>query len=892
MKNEKPNIMFTKKFNILTMKLLLPALCLCFLFSSITVIATNPPDKNIIKNQELSGNWQMQSSAKINAGDAEISAPNFSAKDWYAATVPGTVLGSLVEDSVFKNVFYGRNLEKIPESMFDVPWWYRTTFNIDETGPGQITRLHFNGISYRAEIWLNGQKIASADSIKGSFRQFDLNVSKYVKTGENVLALKISRARKGDLTIGFVDWNPEPADHNMGIWRNVQLQTSGQVSVDNPFIITKVDTATLDHADVTVSATLHNYSDKTVDGELHAMIGKGIAFSQKVSIEPNSSKEVIFTPSAFSQLSINHPKLWWVHTLGNPYLYDLHLRFSSGDEISDSSHLRFGIRSVSDYITKEGHRGFRLNGKKILIKGGGWTDPMLLNATPEYERAGIDYAVHMNLNAIRMEGFWGSNQHIYNLCDEKGILIMAGFSCQWEWENLVGNKDDKYSAIITPEQNDIAAESWHDQILWLRNHPSIFTWLYGSDKWPRPELEKRYLAILKELDPTRPSVSSAKEVNSVITGPSAVKMRGPYDYVPPDYWYLDTSYGGAFGFNTETGPGPQIPVLESLKKMIPADSLWPIGSAWMYHAARGEFHNLTYYNNAMDNRLGKAKDLNDYLRKAQYLNYEGMRAMYEAFEANRFKATGIIQWMYNASWPKLWWQLYDYYLMPTGAFYGARKANEPLHISYNYGKDAVDIMNNTAERSSGLSTEITVYDINMKKVFQKKTISNTVEAQQTDQVFSLPPNLNAGKTWLLDLRLYNKQHHLISSNFYVLSSKKDKLNEKKSTWYVTPQTSFADLTLLQNLPGVKLEKSETITTKGDDTYVNVRLKNPSNQLAFMIHLDMKKKGTGESVLPVFWNENYLTLLPGEERTVSGYCHTSDLHGDQVGITVSGWNIRE
>jgi exo-1,4-beta-D-glucosaminidase len=513
--------MFIKEFKALSVKILLPGLCLCFLLSAITTMAT-PPGNRIIKNQDLTNHWQIQSSSKINAGDAEISTSDFEPKDWYDATVPGTVLGSLVANSVFKNVFYGRNLEKIPESQFDVPWWYRTTFTIDKIDEGQITKLRFNGISYRADIWLNGQKVASADSIKGSFKQFVLDISKYVKPGANVLALKITRAQKSDLTIGFVDWNPEPADHNMGIWRNVQLQVSGPVSIDNPFIQTKVDTATLDQAEVTVSAVLHNYSDKIINGELKGMIGKEIAFSQKVSIDPNSSKKVIFTPSQFSQLNINHPKLWWVHTLGDPHLYDLHLRFNSGDQISDSSHVRFGIRSVSDYITKEGHRGFRLNGKKILIKGGGWTDPMLLNATPEYERAGIDYAVHMNMNAIRMEGFWGNNQHIYNLCDEKGILIMVGFSCQWEWENLMGNKDDKYSAIMSPEQNDIAADSWHDQILWLRNHPSIFTWLYGSDKWPRPELEKRYLATLKDLDPTRPSVSSAKEVKSVITGPSAV----------------------------------------------------------------------------------------------------------------------------------------------------------------------------------------------------------------------------------------------------------------------------------------------------------------------------------------------------------------------------------
>jgi exo-1,4-beta-D-glucosaminidase len=853
-------------------------------------IASKSADQWVVQNQELKNNWQIQSSAQVTANGKEISGMNFSTKNWYTATVPGSVLGSLVNDSVYKNVFLGRNLEKIPDSLFNAPWWYRTTFDVPNIYSGQVYRLRFNGISYRADIWLNGQKVASSDTIQGSFRQFMIDVTPYVKRGNNVLALEVTQEKKGELSIGFVDWNPEPADHNMGIWRNVEVLTSGPVSVDQPFVQTKVDTVTLNRAEITISTLLRNHTNKTVKGELKGLIGENIYFSQQVTLTPNASREVVFTPAQFTQLKMDHPKLWWVHTLGKPNLYDLHLRFYIGSELSDNDHIRFGIRSVSDYMTKEGHRGFRLNGKKILIKGGGWTDPMFLNATPEYENAGIDYAVHMNLNAIRMEGFWGHDQHIYNLCDEKGILIMAGFSCQWEWSNLMKVKDDKYSAIITPEQNDIAAESWHDQIVWLRNHPSVFLWLYGSDKWPRPELEHRYLNVLRHDDPTRPFVASAAEHTSILTGPTAVKMRGPYDYVPPKYWYADTTYGGAFGFNTETGPGPEIPVLESLKKMIPNDSIWPIGSAWMYHAARGAFHNLKAYNIAMDSRLGTSKDLDDYLRKAQYLNYEGMRAMYEAFETNRFKATGIIQWMYNASWPKLWWQLYDYYLMPTGAFYGARVANEPLHISYNYGNNSVEVMNNTAEKTSELSAEISVFDFNIKPVFHQTISLRPLPAQTTDEAVTLPSSLNISKTWFLNLRLYNKLHQLVSTNFYVLSTIKDELDEAKSNWYITPQSQYADLTMLQQLPSVKLEKNVTVSKKGDDTYAQIRLKNPSTHLAFMVYLDLMNKDKNTSVLPVFWDENYFTLLPGEERTVSGYCHSSDLHGGAVNVTVSGWNV--
>ena len=160
-------------------------------------------------------------------------------------------------------------------------------------------------------------------------------------------------------------------------------------------------------------------------------------------------------------------------------------------------------------------------------------------------------------------------------------------------------------------------------------------------------------------------------------------MNGPYDYVPPIYWYADTKNGGAFGFNTETGPGPQVPPVESIKKFIPKDHLWPIDTMWNYHCGGNVFCNLNRYNEAIDNRLGKPAGLEEYVTKAQFINYESMRAMYEAFTSNKYNATGIVQWMYNSAWPKFWWQLYDYYLMPNAAFYGAKKACEPLHIQYN-----------------------------------------------------------------------------------------------------------------------------------------------------------------------------------------------------------------
>ena len=844
-----------------------------------------------VKNEELQDHWQIQSSEKVSAPGEKISTLAFRPSNWYAAKVPNSTLGTLVDDGVFKDIYFNRNLEKIPDNLFKAPWWYRRTFEVNNTDLGQLYRLRFNGISYSADVWVNGKMIASSDSVKGSFRRFIFDITPYLKKGENVIALKVTQAGPGDLNIGFVDWNPEPADNHMGIWRDVRLLESGPVSIDQPFVITDVDTATLEHADITLKVKLENHSDKEVNGVLKTTVGNEIHLSKEVSLAANESKEIILAPSDYPALSMDHPKLWWTHDLGKPNLYSLTMNFETNHKISDTKKLKFGIRTVSGYRTGRGFRAYRLNGKKILIKGGGWTDPMLLRASPEYEEAGIDYAVHMNFNALRMEGFWGENQHLYDLCDEKGILLMVGFSCQWEWKGLMHTAtDDKYGVISTPDQIDVATQSWRDQIVWLRNHPSIFLWLYGSDKWPRPELEKNYLDVLSNYDPTRPSVQSAHEWTSELTGYTGMKMRGPYDYVPPDYWYIDTTFGGAFGFNTETGPGPQVPVLESLKKMIPKDSLWPIGSSWLYHAARGNFHNLTHYNNAMDQRLGAPKSLLDYERKAQYLNYEGMRAMFEAFESNRFEATGIIQWMYNASWPKLWWQLYDYYLMPTGAFYGARKANEPLHVSYNYKDNSVEVMNNTGKTEPELAAEINVLDFNSKPVLKKTVSVSDIGSKETRKVFSLPPDPDLTKTYFLDLKLFDKEHKNVSDNFYVLSTEKDSLDIKKSSWFFTPESHYADLTMLGQLPKVKLQTSETTTTEEGKTMIHVRVKNPTSHLAFMVYLDLKRGNSDESVVPVFWDTNYFTLLPGEERTVSVWVHTYDLNGQKPVVKIGGWNI--
>jgi exo-1,4-beta-D-glucosaminidase len=876
-------------------------------------------------------NWFIQSSAKVKTGGEQISQPGLLMDRWYPANVPATVLGTLVQNNVHADLYFGDNLKNIPGDDFGVSWWYRTEFPLTADPSKTAFKLEFDGINYRANIWLNGKKIADVSEAYGAFRRFEFDVTAAAAPGGmNVLAVEVFPPRPGDPTIGFVDWNPVPPDKNMGIWREVRVKSTGNVSINFPQVITKLDLETLKEARLTVSAELQNNSPNKVSGTLEGRL-ESAKFSREVTLEPKESKKVIFAPEDTPEMKLKNPRVWWTHDLGTPELYVLGLAFRQKMEkprmeekpaieekaakkeedkatdgpwgkgkdkmmprslFSDVKMVRFGIREVSDYFNDQGHRGYKLNGKKILIRGGGWMDDLLLDNRRRKVAAEVAYARHMNLNALRLEGFWGSSEDLYNLCDENGILLMAGWSCQWEWEHYIGKPtDERYGGILTPEEIKLVAQSWKDQVRWLRNHPSIFVWAEASDLIPKPELEKEYIQILKEDDPTRPSLVSTKGKTSELTGKSGVKMLGPYDWVPPVYWYVDTKNGGAYGFNTETGPGPQVPPIESLKKMIPEKDLWPINDIWNFHCSRGEFKTLERYNEAMTKRLGAPRDLNDYLAKAQYLNYEGMRAMFEAFVVNKYKSTGIIQWMYNAAWPKLWWQLYDYYLMPNGAFYGARKACSPLHVIYNYGTREVLAVNNTLKPENGLKASIRVYDNGLKEKYAKDVPVVGLAADEVKALDVLPEVQGLDAARFVDLRLKTKDNVLVSANFYVLSPKAETLDEANSIWYVTPVKEFADLTALQGLPFVQVKEKHSFKKDGLGQIITVEIENPTPNLAFQVELNVYKNGTDEVVLPIFWDDNYVTLLPGERRKVQGFFGLEDLGGMEPELRLRGWNLK-
>jgi len=856
-------------------------------------------------HNKLSEGWKLQSSEKVTTTDGKIiSSLSYHTDDWLTTVIPSTVLATLAENGVYKDIDSGTKMQDIPVKQFKVSWWYRTVFNISPEETANTVLLNFDGINYKANIWLNSELLADSQSVSGAFRRFSFNISSYIKPGDNILAVEVIPPEQGDFTIGFVDWNIDPPDQNMGLFREVTLQFNHGVSLGNPFVETQFNPANPDHASLTISTELTNFTNQKISGVLTAVIDK-LRISKPVTVRAGEKKIVSLTPGEFPELNILNPELWWPNNLGKPALYKLALLFEINQEVSDIAEVIFGIRKIEDYFNEDGHRGFIINGHKVLIKGAGWTDDLLLRDTHESLEAQIAYVKHLNLNCIRLEGFWGKDHKLYDLCDQYGILIMAGWSCHWEHEEYLGKPvDPKYGGIIEPQEIDLMVHSWEDQILWLRNHPSVFVWNMGSDKLPHPDAEKGYMEILKKYDNTRPCLNSTGgigseqgvitdiELISEISGSSGMKMLGPYAYTPPIYWYTDKHFGGAYGFNTETCPGANVPPLESIKKMIPPNHLWPIDKVWEYHCGKNDFKTLDRFIKAIDERYGKANGVGNFIIKAQLLNYELMRSMFEAFQVNKSIATGIIQWMLNSAWPNMYWQLYDSYLMPNGAFYATKKACEPQHLLYDYGNRSIHLVNDYFSDIDNYQAKIKILDLNSTEVFNK-VVEASCKAESASLVMKLPDFINITTTYFLDLRLFDQNKNQIGNNFYWLSTKHDILNYEAEfeDWpFYTPSKEYADYKQLNKLEPIHLNTDFNIKSNEVILDIEFEINNPGRKLAFFINLNISGEKSDNTVLPVFWDDNYFSLLPGETRKIKVSVPVKYLKNDNPVLKVGGWNI--
>jgi exo-1,4-beta-D-glucosaminidase len=888
------------------------SLLLAFILSLVASVPRAIAAPDAAPQMLLDENWAIQSSADVHETGAAISTPGYKARNWYRATVPTTVFSALVKEHCFPNPYVGMNLRTVPGttypifrnfsnipmppgSLFRHAWWFRTEFQLPAAYRGKTLWLGFDGVTYRANVWMNGYRIASADKLAGTWRLFEFDVTAAARPGEtNSLAVEVFPPRPDDLAITLVDWAPMPPDKEMGLWRNVHIAATGPVALRYPVVLTKLNLPSTDQAQLTVRVELKNATAGAVKGVLKGRI-ESIDFSQPVELGPNQTKVVRFTPEKFPQLKLANPRLWWPAQVGPQNLYPLDLQFEVGGQVSDAAHIRFGIRQVTSEIDEKGHRLYQINGQNILIRGAGYSMDLLLRSSPERQEAQLKYVRDLNLNAIRQEGKL-EDDHFYELCDQLGILVMPGWCCCDQWEHW-GNWD--------AEDELVAAESLRDQIRRLERHPAVFTWLYGSDFPPPPKVEKMYLQILKECDWPNPSVSSASDKPTTV-GPSGVKMTGPYEYVAPSFWYLDTNFGGAYGFNTETSPGPAIPPIESLRRMLPEDHLWPIDSVWEYHAG-GMSRTLGVFTEALEKRYGPSASVEEYSRKAQIQAYEAHRAMMEAYGRNKYTSTGIIQWMLNNAWPSMIWHLYDWYLRPGGSYFGVKIACEPLHVQYSYDDRSIVVVNSYYKPFPGLKVTARVYNLDMTEKFSRETTLD-VGPDSTTRVFILPELDGLSSTYFVNLRL-ESSGSLLSRNFYWLSTRPETLDWERSrdepddphhsTW--TPTKTFADYTALNTLPQVELDASASSQRGESESSTTVTLRNPSRTLAFAIRLKIARARTGccvnregptdESVLPILWQDNYFSLLPGESRQITATYRTEDLRRSSPVVEVEGWNVK-
>ena len=779
---------------------------------------------------------------------------------FYEVEVPSTVAGALCEQGVFgEDLLDGLNYFDVDKSIFDKTWIYETSFKLNKV-EGMHYELVFNGLNYYADIFVNDVCITSSDTTYGVFIKRSYDVTELLKD-KNDVRVNVRRAQSGDLNIGFVDWNPRPLDESMGIIQTVKLCASGAVAIEDVYVIPDLNVETFAEADLEVRVALKNNEPVPVRADIIVAVQDGGTCTVPVELAANEEKTVVLTPEQADNLHVDNPRVWWSHDLGEPELYDVSVQVSSEGKIHDRRDVTFGIRKIESWLNEHGYRQFALNGREILLKGAGWTDDIFLRNTPEDLERQVNYVKDMNMNLIRFENIWGKDDTIYDLCDRHGLLALVGWSCQWEWENYCGLPEIPHvGCIVQPKEIDLAARYFKDQVIRLHNHASVIAWMTGSDCVPTQELERRYLETYAEYD-YRPYISSAKSLKSELTGWSGSKMAGPYEYVGPDYWYLDTENGGAFGFNTETGIGANLPQLESLMKMIPEDKLWPVNEYWDHHCTTSgsAMNSMSELTRTINGIYGEAEDINDYVRKGHAVDYDATRAMFEAFRVNVPVSTGIVQWMLNSAWPSIYWQLYDYYGVPAASYYGTKKGCEPMQLIYNYKDHNVYAVNEGME-AKDVTASVKVYDAGSALIYEDSCVLAS-SYRNTVKAFDL--NRFQGAPHFIALEIADKDGDIIADNFYCIGAKPNVYDWKDYTWYYTPVVEYTDLRFAFAQPEADIEM--TVGEK-DGKYI-VTLVNRSQVISFM-NILKAKDSSGNLVVPAYWSDNFFPLLPGQTKTVT------------------------
>jgi hypothetical protein len=892
----------------------------------------------------LRGGWKLAAAPDVKATGEAISKTGFATRDWLAATVPGTVLTTMIDRGIYPDPDYGLNNLAIPESLAHQDYWYRAEFKAPPQSRGRRLTLTFEGVNYAAEVWLNGKKLGG---FTGAFLRGKFDVTSLITaTGENVLAVRVSppphpgiaheQSIKGGpgenggiqtldgptfaATEGW-DWIPGIRDRNTGIWQDVTLTATGAVEVGDLQVVTTLPKPDRTEADIEIEAPLTNASSIPVEGDLTASFDN-VQVSKHVKLESGETV-VRLKPEDFAQLKVQHPRLWWPNGYGEPVLHTLKVTFTAGGKLSAQQQIDFGMRELS-YETSlfdstghlrrvevlpsrthdealplinESHEGIRqiddktpnqmpggqplpeyfrhawvhsiepgaegspsiqlveggwpgtdlvikVNGVRIAARGGNWgMDDSRKRVSVEHLEPYFRLHRDAHVNIIRDWMGQDTEENFYALADKYGLMVWNDF-----WEST-----QNYN--LEAEDPTLFLKNARDSILRFRHHPSIVVWCGRNEGVPQPVINEGLANLTRTLDHTRYYTGSSNQVN--------LRNSGPYQFQT-----LETYYRINRGFSVELGI-PSVPTLESIESFIPEADRWPISDTWAYHdwhqSGNGDVAPFLAH---LETEFGAATSLEDFERKAQMLDYVGHRAIFEGFAAHLWQPnSGRMIWMTQPAWPSMEWNFLSSDYDTQSSFYGTQKACEPVHAQLDLTDGAVDLINLGEAR--GLKVRVHVVGLDGKTLDDN---TNQVLAAANARTHVVRPDLDKladGHTVLVELQVSDAASSPVSDNFY---------------WWAKDEASLREL---NGLPQAALTASATVAASGSERKATVKIKNSGDTPALMVKLTLKDVATGKRILPAYYSENYVSLLPGEERVL-----TVEFPAGPTKPTISlrGWNL--
>ena len=814
----------------------------------------------------LNSGWKAKRVSEVSLDGFQLTAEEPDLTGWMNATVPGTVLTTMVKNGLFPDPWYGLNNNEIPD-VYEAgrdyyTFWYFTRFSSESLDSTRQAWLNFRGINYRAEIYLNG-KLISDGAHEGMFLRKKINVTSILNSkGPNRLAVKVepplnpgnpNGGQGGDGTIGrdvtmqFTagwDWIAPVRDRNTGIWDAVTIEVTGDIDLRNGFARTRVPGDRLpgelqDPAFVTFSAELVNPTDRLVEGEI-AVAYMGATDKKKLKLLPHST--VTFT---FPEKKQTDPRIWWPNGIGQPAIYPAVITFhdKKGNTL-DREDLSFGFREVGSYFDDStGARIFKINGQKLFIRGANWiaSDGMLRLSQERYE-AEVKMHAEMNMNMIRV---WGGSiterPEFYDACDRNGILVWQDLwitgDCNGRWLDTLRKADSQEVRRLYPDDDSLFLRSVEDQVKMLRNHPSLFLICGGNEFPPPPELDTLIRKKLEEIDGTRiylDESTSSYLLRNTIGGTA----DGPYNIREPLWFFTEKWHP----FNPEIG-SVGLPNIEGLKKMMDEkDLVVPAGKevneVWRYHKYMGY--------GGMIEQLGEPGDLADFVQKAQLLNYEQYRALVEGYTSHMWDwYTGFLIWKSQNPWPALKGQFYDWYLDQNAGFYGFKHGAAPVHMMFNPADSSVYVINSTPRERKGLRLEARLTDESGKEIW-KQASETAVEGNSITRLWDLDLRNGPAVVQFLNMRItYVSTGLPLDNNTY---------------WF--PRDGER-----KNLTGLSEARVVGQMMKSSKGIFNVDLANSGNVAAFFVRIKVLRASDGEMVTPVFTDDNYIVLLPGEKKSI-------------------------